>query len=221
MNETQGNIQETVHSIEDEWATHKNFTRVREALEIVDDDRRSWVREILFWNALWSSDRKFAENLLNDDRKNLMDCDDNRHPIQGAIEKMQFGPNSGERPDVVEWLLDHEATVEAARENFENPLHSASTFGFEKVLALLIEHGADVNRIYRSDGRWTPLMCASAAGKSGAVALLLRHGADASIVSFEESYGVIYNRTTARELALQKGYDDIVNMLDKAARAGP
>jgi len=83
------------------------------------------------------------------------------------------------------------------------PLHIASKNTNEKIVELLIEHGAHVNDI--DDEEQTALQIASYNGNTQITAFLINAGAD---VSYEDDNG-----ETALDIASENGHSDIVKLL--------
>jgi len=82
----------------------------------------------------------------------------------------------GGRADVVRYLLDKGAAVDARNADGDTPLHYAAGWGFMDVIALLIEKGADVAaRNHEGD---TPLHYAGIQGITPVAKILLDNGAD-------------------------------------------
>jgi len=86
-------------------------------------------------------------------------------------------------PATVRLLLARGADVhEPARNAMKvQPLHAAVASRNPETVALLLEHGANVNA--RQQAGYTPLLGAAAAGRDDIVQLLLDHGADPSLMS--------------------------------------
>lgn len=78
--------------------------------------------------------------------------------------------------EVVEYLLENGADVNAQDKGGLIPLHNASSYGHLDIAALLIKHNTVVNAI----DKWcfTPLHEAAQKGRTQLCALLLAHGAD-------------------------------------------
>jgi ankyrin repeat protein len=99
--------------------------------------------------------------------------------------------------------------------NKETPLCSASINGHAQVVALLIQHGADVNKA-NSDGRM-PLYLASEGGFCETATMLLLHGADvkkAEVVdgpplSTPLQWAAYHGHASLVALLLENGGDDI------------
>ncbi|CAH8475125.1 unnamed protein product [Heterobilharzia americana] len=81
--------------------------------------------------------------------------------------------------EVLEFLLDAGADVNAKDKGGLIPLHNASSYGHVDVAALLIRYGTSVNAV----DKWgyTPLHEAAQKGRTQLCALLLAHGADPKI----------------------------------------
>ncbi|KAF7232320.1 hypothetical protein EG68_05324 [Paragonimus skrjabini miyazakii] len=81
--------------------------------------------------------------------------------------------------EVVEFLLESGADVNAKDKGGLIPLHNASSYGHVDVAALLIRYGTSVNAV----DKWgyTPLHEAAQKGRTQLCSLLLAHGADAFI----------------------------------------
>ncbi len=92
-----------------------------------------------------------------------------------------------------------------------------------EIVRLLLEHGADINKIPRPNPftgvvSMTPLMAASAQGHAAVVELLLAHGADAST---QVGNTALYEEgVTALLLATVKGHTQVVDLLNQAAASG-
>mmetsp|Transcript_4589 Transcript_4589/g.8020 ORF Transcript_4589/g.8020 Transcript_4589/m.8020 type:complete len:235 (+) Transcript_4589:2-706(+) len=95
-----------------------------------------------------------------------------------------------------------------------SPLHIASMEGFEKVIARLIEAGANTDA--QNVLGWTPLMWAAARGHVEAVRVLLKANADPNLKG--EETGRPGERTTSALKEARKGFSssEISNMLVKA-----
>ncbi|EGX49625.1 hypothetical protein AOL_s00078g114 [Orbilia oligospora ATCC 24927] len=86
---------------------------------------------------------------------------------------------------------------------YDNALQTASIAGYEKIVELLLKHGADVNA--QSVFTGSALHLASCNGDEKIVELLLNYGADVNA-----QYGIGRN---ALQLASASGYDKIVELL--------
>ncbi|XP_063095419.1 poly [ADP-ribose] polymerase tankyrase-2 isoform X4 [Cavia porcellus] len=83
------------------------------------------------------------------------------------------------RKDVVEYLLQNGANVQARDDGGLIPLHNACSFGHAEVVNLLLQHGADPNA--RDNWNYTPLHEAAIKGKIDVCIVLLQHGAEPAI----------------------------------------
>lgn len=85
--------------------------------------------------------------------------------------------------EVVEFLLNQGADVNAVDKGGLIPLHNASSYGHVDIAALLIKHGTAVNAV----DKWgyTPLHEAAQKGRTQLCALLLAHGADPTATNQE------------------------------------
>jgi uncharacterized protein len=116
-------------------------------------------------------------------------------------------------PAIAEALLNDGANVAARSRNaMENaPLHAAAAGRNLEVVRLLIARGADVNA--RQHGGWTPLHAAAQSGDVEMARLLIASGADVKARAG--------NNQNAMDLALTKGHQAVVNLLDEYATGGP
>uniref|UniRef100_A0A2K6SV98 Poly [ADP-ribose] polymerase n=1 Tax=Saimiri boliviensis boliviensis TaxID=39432 RepID=A0A2K6SV98_SAIBB len=83
------------------------------------------------------------------------------------------------RKDVVEYLLQNGANVQARDDGGLIPLHNACSFGHAEVVNLLLRNGADPNA--RDNWNYTPLHEAAIKGKIDVCIVLLQHGAEPTI----------------------------------------
>ena len=105
-------------------------------------------------------------------------------------------------------LIDKGADPKGSKDATYPPLFDAVTSGKPDLVALLLENGADVN----SKEDWverTALHEAVHAGDAAMVQLLLDHGARVHVLN--------YKKQTPRDLAVEKGHDEIVRLLESAA----
>lgn len=114
------------------------------------------------------------------------------------------------QPSVAEALIAQGADVQArARNATKNaPLHAAAAGRSKDAVRALLEHGADVNA--RQEGGWTALHAASQNGDVEMVRLLIAAGADVNMRAD--------NQQNALDLALGKGHQAVVDVLDEYAQ---
>ncbi len=91
----------------------------------------------------------------------------------------------------------------AANPSRVQPLHSAAASRNREIIALLIEHGADVDA--RQHGGWTALHSAAMHGDAAIARLLLEHGADPELAADDGS--------TPHDLAEKGGHSDVQELL--------
>ena len=113
------------------------------------------------------------------------------------------------QPGIAEALIAQGADVRArARNAMQNtPLHAAAAGRSKDAVRALLEHGADVNA--RQEGGWTALHAASQNGDVEMVRLLIAGGADVQARAD--------NQQNAMDLALGKGHQAVVDVLDEYA----
>jgi ankyrin repeat protein len=112
--------------------------------------------------------------------------------------------------DVVRWLLDHGATVDAGTKKEDGTaLLGACDRGFLDVVKVLVERGADPNR---QDSRgWTPLSAAIAQDHTPVAEYLITRGANIHDASVSTERSILM-------LASERGNTSLVRMLiDKGA----
>jgi ankyrin repeat protein len=107
---------------------------------------------------------------------------------------------------VVEWLLDHGAAVDAqSRNSLRNtPLHAALAGGHDDVALLLLDRGAPTGA--RDAGGHTPLHIAAESGLIGPVKALLDRGADPHAVDAEDM--------TPLSRAAARNHTDVVDAIN-------
>jgi uncharacterized protein len=113
------------------------------------------------------------------------------------------------QPSLVEALIAQGADVNARSRNaMQNaPLHAAAGGRNPEAVRVLLEHGADVNA--RQEGGWTALHAAAQNGDVEMARLLIAGGADVQIRAG--------NQQNAMDLALGKGHQAVVELLDEFA----
>lgn len=111
-------------------------------------------------------------------------------------------------PAAVRSLLQNGASVGlAARNEMQvQPLHAAVAGRNAEAVALLLEHGADVDA--RQQVGYTPLMSAASAGREDIADLLLARGADPSLTSDDGK--------TAATIAVDRGHHALAERLQGA-----
>lgn len=107
---------------------------------------------------------------------------------------------------VARLLLDKGADVAAFSRNRMEvmPLHSAVAGRHRAVVEVLLDGGAPVDA--RSHGGYTPLLEAAQNGDRSLVELLLARGADPALARDDGK--------TSRDLALEKGQEDVADVLE-------
>jgi ankyrin repeat protein len=113
-------------------------------------------------------------------------------------------------PALVETLIAQGAEVNARSRNpMRNmPLHAAAAGRNRDAVRVLLEHGVEVNA--RQEGGWTALHAASQNGDVDMVRLLIAGGADVQVRAG--------NQQNALDLALGKGHQAVVDLLDVYAQ---
>jgi ankyrin repeat protein len=111
--------------------------------------------------------------------------------------------------EAAQLLINRGADVDAQSSNplSNMPIHAAAAGNRTNMVMLLLEHGANPN--VRQGGGWTPLHQAADHCDVGMVKLLLHHGADPDAVRDDGK--------TARSIAEEKGYDEILSVLPSSA----
>jgi uncharacterized protein len=109
--------------------------------------------------------------------------------------------------DCARTLLDQGADVNArSRGAMQNmPLHAATASRSREIVELLVDRGADVNA--RQHGGWTALHGAALNGDVETARILIAHGADIKARAD--------NQQNALDLALTRGHQNIVDLLDQ------
>ncbi|KAL6080674.1 Poly [ADP-ribose] polymerase tankyrase-2 [Balamuthia mandrillaris] len=103
--------------------------------------------------------------------------------------------------NVIEFLLDNKAELEARTNEGSTPLHLAAMNGKDDAVRFLISKGADINCV--DNYKDTPLMAASGAGQVNTVQLLLGLGADRTLLNS--------NGRTAENMAKDPTTADVFN----------
>lgn len=114
--------------------------------------------------------------------------------------------------ELAEALLDRDAQVDIRSSNAMNntPLHAASAGGQLALVELLLKRGANPNAT--QEGGWAALHGAAQAGQRGTVEALLASGADINLRAG--------NQQTALDMALIKGHQEVVAILEALGSGG-
>lgn len=112
-----------------------------------------------------------------------------------GVSALEWAAGTGQLATVDALVAGHAAVDGHFNPNKITPLMRAATFGFPKIVARLIERGADVNA--KAAGDFTALYYAASENHADIVALLLRHGAAIDVVNSQGD--------TALSAAAQKG----------------
>lgn len=96
---------------------------------------------------------------------------------------LHFAAGYGRR-EVVEFLLNSGASIQACDEGGLHPLHNACSFGHAEVVRLLLKAGASPNTT--DNWNYTPLHEAASKGKVDVCIALLQHGANPNIRNSEQ-----------------------------------
>lgn len=88
------------------------------------------------WDALDAKDYALAEQILADDPDQLEGVDDIPPSLHGCIYE--------DRPEMLEWLLDHDANIELREQDYGSPpLTTAVIHRHKRIIRILVERGAD------------------------------------------------------------------------------
>ncbi|MCH1911596.1 ankyrin repeat domain-containing protein [Leptospira noguchii] len=120
---------------------------------------------------------------------------------------------SAGRLDLLKMYIDLKLDVNEPSNNSETPLHEASYRGYDKIVKLLLEHGAKVNTLTvvikqippMSSGGHTPLHYAVLSGKLNTAKILLKYGADKTIKNGDGE--------TPLDIAKKKGNKELIELL--------
>jgi uncharacterized protein len=110
--------------------------------------------------------------------------------------------------EVVKLLLDHGADIDGETRHGGTAL--LYSVGNVKIADLLIRRGADINKTYDGDTKFTVLMSAAIAGEPELVSRLLDAGADAAMVTSDGE--------TAYDFAVKNGNMEAAALLKESAR---
>ncbi|EMO65136.1 ankyrin repeat protein [Leptospira borgpetersenii serovar Pomona str. 200901868] len=117
------------------------------------------------------------------------------------------------RLDLLKMYIDLKLDINEPSNSSETPLHKAGYRGYDKVVELLLEHGAKVNTPTvvikqippMSSGGDTPLHYAVLSGKLSTAKILLEHGADKTIKDGDGK--------TPLDIAKKKGDKELIELL--------
>ena len=132
----------------------------------VNEQDRAGSRTALHWAAKGGNLEALSTLIAAKADPNIKDRQ-GRTPMWGAVENT---------PEVVKFLLDSGAEINARDTVNATPLLWAAGFGRPETVALLIERKADVKAI--DDNGWTALIWAAGIGQPQTVDLLVKAGAD-------------------------------------------
>ncbi|KAJ5902932.1 hypothetical protein N7495_003460 [Penicillium taxi] len=105
--------------------------------------------------------------------------------------------------EIVEFLIEKGANIEAADVDGKTPLHNASISGFQNIVGFLIEKGANIEAIDKNGE--TPLHKASTLGKQKVVEFLIENGANIEAADVD-------GKTSLHNASIS-GFQDIVEFL--------
>jgi hypothetical protein len=145
--------------------------------EAVDFHPQEWLNDELV-RAAWSYDESYVEDLIS------QGADPNSSDSAGASALLAASANG--RTDVVRYLLDHGANVNAhgiGKALDRTALIGAASAGKLETIRLLVDRGADVNT--RGGGGDTALVWAARGGYVECVKYLLSKGADPRIKALD------------------------------------
>jgi ankyrin repeat protein len=132
----------------------------------VNEQDRAGSRTALHWAAKGGNFEALTALIAAKADPNIKDRQ-GRTPMWGAVEST---------PEVVKFLLDNGADINARDTVNATPLLWAAGFGRPETVALLIERKADVKAV--DDNGWTALIWAGGIGQPQTVDLLIKAGAD-------------------------------------------
>lgn len=160
-----------------EYLHERDFSNIHEYLSKPTDDLdRSMLLTAFFWDAMKLADWELAEHCLAEGHT-LVDSQPelpDKSPLNEAISHL------GDRPDVVNWLIDHGAPIERRKWNGnsnESPLMCAARIGLIRIVQLLLDRGANIEERTGVNGNMNALMLAAKYGHLETAKLLLENGA--------------------------------------------
>ncbi len=99
-------------------------------------------------------------------------------------------------------LLEKDAAVDLVDKGGYSAMMLAASNNFSNIVEILLQHGADVNRVETSNG-WTALIWAAKQGHDATVQTLLKHHADPSIKDYSGSTALDYARQNKLQSTLK------------------
>ncbi|CAG8164625.1 unnamed protein product [Penicillium salamii] len=164
----------------------------------------------IFWRAVMPHKSVRSMNALN-----LAAFNGHEQEVQFllAIKKYDINAADKTRGNPLMWASRnghnkiHGADVNAHGEYYGNALQAASSGGYDTIVQILLEHGADVNAQVSAQGGFhrSALQAASSRGHDNIVQMLLEHGAD--VKALESYHG------SALQAASSGGHHKIEQML--------
>lgn len=172
-----------------------------EFLPDLDVPEKETLLEVLFWEALKDRNWSLAEHCVVKGYPIVPNDSSDCGPLHDSMSLL------GERPDVIEWLLEHGAEVERRGHNNWTPLIAAILSGSEETVVKMLSAGADVDASTVIDYDMTPLMIAAKGGQETIVRMLLAGDAD---VRRKNKWG-----EDASRIAELSGYPFIARLLSQ------
>ena len=122
---------------------------------------------------------------------------------------------SGNKLDVAQFLIEHKATVDKLDSIEWSRLHTACYCGYDKMAALLLDNGAQLNALTKQGD--TALILATFFNKPNCVKVLLERKADTTVKATDGRDA----GKTALDIATAKRFREIASMLEAASTAAP